>query len=85
MDAAVESGRNSVSNTILGLSVEDEQADAGQDCRTHLARPNPKVGADRGQGDNNVSCPVDHEQDWHPYPVDLYSAIYVITIHFLHI
>ena len=29
----------------------------------------------RGQGNINFSCSADHEQDWQPYPVDLYSAI----------
>ena len=28
----------------------------------------------RGQG-NIFPCSADHEQDWHPYPVDPYSAI----------
>ena len=29
----------------------------------------------RGQGDVHFPCSADHEQDWQPYPVDLYSAI----------
>ena len=29
----------------------------------------------RGQGKINFPCSADHEQDWQPYPVDLYSAI----------
>ena len=29
----------------------------------------------RGQGNINFPCSADHEQDWQPYPVDLYSAI----------
>ena len=29
----------------------------------------------RGQGNIYFPCPADHEQDWQPYPVDLYSAI----------
>ena len=29
----------------------------------------------RGQGNINVPCSADHEQDWQPYPVDPYSAI----------
>ena len=28
---------------------------------------------ERGQGTNNFLCSADHEQDWQPYPVDLYS------------
>ena len=29
----------------------------------------------RGQGNIHFPCAADHEQDWHPYPVDPYSAI----------
>ena len=29
----------------------------------------------RGQGNINLPCSADHEQDWQPYPVDPYSAI----------
>ena len=29
----------------------------------------------RGQGNIIFPCSADHEQDWQPYPVDLYSAI----------
>ena len=35
----------------------------------------------RGQGNVHFPCSADHEQDWQPYPVDPYSAIYVMTIH----
>ena len=28
-----------------------------------------------GQGNTHFPCSADHEQDWQPYPVDLYSAI----------
>ena len=30
----------------------------------------------RGQGNINFPCSADHEQDWQPYPVDSYSAIF---------
>ena len=29
----------------------------------------------RGQGNIHFYCSADHEQDWQPYTVDLYSAI----------
>ena len=29
----------------------------------------------RGQGKYYFPCSADHEQNWQPYPVDLYSAI----------
>ena len=28
---------------------------------------------ERGQGNMKFPCSADHEQDWHPYPVDPYS------------
>ena len=30
----------------------------------------------RGQGNIHFPCSADHEQDWQPYPVDPYSAVY---------
>ena len=30
----------------------------------------------RGQGNVHFPCSADHEQDWQPYPVDPYSAIF---------
>ena len=36
----------------------------------------------RGQGNTHFPCSADHDdRDWQPYPVDPYSAIYVMTIH----
>ena len=29
---------------------------------------------ERGQGNIHFSCSADHEQDWQPYPVGLYSC-----------
>ena len=29
----------------------------------------------RGQGNISFLCSADHEQDWQPYPVDLYSVM----------
>ena len=40
MDAAVESGTNPVSKHQIQPEYGDEQADAGRDGRTRLARPN---------------------------------------------
>ena len=40
----------------------------------------------RGQGNIHFPCSADHGQDWQPYPVDPYSAIYVMTMHiYIHI
>ena len=42
MDAAAELGRYPVSKQIQA-EYGDEQADAGRDCRTRLARPNSRA------------------------------------------
>ena len=49
MDAAAELGRNSVSKHQIQPEYGDEQADAGRDCRTRLARPisQARTNADR--------------------------------------
>ena len=57
-------------STIFNLNVENEQADAGQDGRTRLARPNSQ--ARTGTGKSSFSL----FKDWQPYPVDPYSAIF---------
>ena len=43
MDAAAELGRNPVSKHQIQPEYGDEQADAGRDCRTCLARPNSQA------------------------------------------
>ena len=73
MDAAAELGRNPVSKHQIQPEYGDEQADAGRDCRTRLARPISQ--ARTGTGEYYFPCLADHEQDWQPYPVDPYSAI----------
>ena len=40
MDAATELGRNPVTKHQIQPENGDEQADAGRDCRTRLAKPN---------------------------------------------
>ena len=43
MDAAAEIGRNPVCKHQIQSEYGDEQADAGRDCRTRLARPNSQA------------------------------------------
>ena len=38
----------------------------------------------RGQGNINFPCSADHEQDWQPYPVDPYSAIFDDHTYYIH-
>ena len=73
MDAAAELGRNLVSKHHIQPEYGDEQADAGRDGWTRLARANSQ--ARTGTEEYYFPCSVDHEQDWQPYPVDPYSAI----------
>ena len=72
MDAVAELGRNPV-NKHQNQPFGDEQAGAGRDCRTRLARPN-LLRRERGQGNIMFSCSADHEQDWQPFPVDPHSC-----------
>ena len=43
MDAAAELGKNPVCKHQIQPEYGDEQADAGQDCRARLARPNSQA------------------------------------------
>ena len=43
MDAAAELGKNPVSKHQIQPEYGDEQADAGRDCRTRLARSNSQA------------------------------------------
>ena len=84
MDAAAELGRNPVSKHQIYPDYGDEQADAGRDGWTRLARPNSQArsssetGKKQNKKQKKLIFPVqltDHEQDLQPYPVDPYSAI----------
>ena len=54
MDAAAELGRNPVSKHQIHPEYGDEQAEAGRDCRTRLARPNSQARTRTG----NIHFPV---------------------------
>ena len=47
MDAAAELGRNPVSKHQIQPGYGDEEADAGRDCRTRIAKPNSQARATR--------------------------------------
>ena len=49
MDAAAELGGNPVSKHQIQPEYGDEQADAGRDCRTRLARPNSHAQTETGK------------------------------------
>ena len=49
MDAAAELGRNSVSKHQIQPEHGDEQADAGRDCQTRLARPYSQARTQTGE------------------------------------
>ena len=73
MDAAAELGRNPISKHQIQPEYGDEQADAGRDGWTRLARPNSQ--ARTGTGEYYFPCSADLNQDWQPRAVDPYSAI----------
>ena len=49
MDAAAEIRRNPKVSTRFSLSMENEQADAGRDGQTRLARPNSQARTGTGK------------------------------------
>ena len=49
MDAPAELGRNPVSKHQIQPEYGDEQADAGRDCRTRIARPNSEARTGTGK------------------------------------
>ena len=66
--AAAELWRNPESkHQIQPEYGDDEQADAGRNCRTHLERQNSQVqtNVDR-QGNVHFPGSAGHEQDWQP-------------------
>ena len=78
MDAAAELGMNSVSKRQIQPEFGDEQADAGRNCLTRLARPKSQVRM--RTRDSHFPCSADPKQDWQPYPVDPYSC-YTMRYH----
>ena len=78
MDAAAELGRNPVSKHQIQPAYGDEQADAGRDGSTRLARPNYQ--ARTGTGEHFFPIQLTTSRIGQPYPVDPYSAIFMMTI-----
>ena len=68
MDTAAELGRSPVSKYWIQPEYGDEQADAGRDCRTCLARPNSQARTRTRK--HPFPCSADHVQDWQSCPVD---------------
>ena len=81
MDADADLGKESLSKHQIQPEHGDEQADAGRDCRTHLARPNSQARTRTGQ--YSFSRSADHKQDWQSYPVDPCSC-YICDYTFIH-
>ena len=64
-------------STRFSLSVENEYV-----CWQKMGRPDqpretkfPGGSTNGNMEKNNFLCSANHEQDWHPYPNDSYSAI----------
>ena len=45
-----------------------------RDGTTEPVSPDKILRRERGQGNIHFPCSADHEQDWHPCPVDPYSC-----------
>ena len=77
MDAAAELGRNSVSKHQIQPEYGDEQADAGRDWRTRLARLNSLARTRTGEYlvfVFPVQLTTSKIGNLQPYPVDPYSC-----------
>ena len=73
MDAAANLGRNAVSSKHqVQPEYGDEQADAGRNCRTCLARPNSQAQTRTGKYEFSLLQLTTSRTDWQPYPVDPY-------------
>ena len=68
MDAAAEIGRNLAIKHHIQL--EYEMSRLKRDGTAESVSRDQTLRRERGQGNNNFSCSIDHEQDWQPYPVD---------------
>ena len=76
MDATAELGRDPVSKHQIRPEYGDEQADAGRDCRTRLARPNSQARTRTGKSSFSLfSLPRAGLELTKPYPVDPCSAL----------
>ena len=74
MDATAEIGRNPARKHHI-------QSRLTRDGTTEPVSRDQILRCAREQGNVHFPCSADHEQDWQPYAVDLYSAIYVMTMH----
>ena len=75
MDAPAELGRNPVRKHQIQPEYGDEQADAGRDGRNPSLKKTISKARTR-TGKYSFFLLADHEQDWQPYPVDPYSAVW---------
>ena len=78
MDTAVDIARSCVSKHHIQPEYREWAGLCGTG-RPNLSRETKFSSASRDNG--FFPCSADHEQDWQPYPVDLYTLLYVMTIH----
>ena len=69
-----KSGGIQLVSTRFSLNVENGQADAGRDGQARFGRPSSQ--ARTGAGKIVFPSSTDNEQDWQPYQVDPYPAIW---------
>ena len=72
MDATAELGKNPVSKTKFSLSMEMSRLT--RDGTTEPVSRDQTLRRERRQGNINFPRSADHEHDWPPYPVDVYSC-----------
>ena len=71
MDAAAELGRNPMSKHQIQPEYGDDRLT--WDGTAESVSRDQIIRRERGQGNINLPCSADHEQDGQPYPVDPYS------------
>ena len=62
--------------TVTGSSLSVEMSRLTRDGTAEPVSRDQILRYARGQGDILFHCSADHKQNWQPYPVDPYSAIY---------
>ena len=87
MDTAAELGRNRVSKHQIQPEYGDEQADAGQDCRTRGARPNSQARTRAGKCSfscladvsDEPFCSLDSVAHFRTVPAELGTSVRIVS------
>ena len=55
-----------------------------RDGTVELVSRDQIISRERGQGNVHFPCSADHEQDWQPYPVGPYSALFRDSTYYIY-